>query len=255
MIQKDRNRVRLLLTNTCNRGCFYCHNEGQDKNWDNATMISKEVVKEVLDEVEIACSTVIISGGEPTLHPQFEEIVQMIADCHPLSIHLVTNGKKPETLEKALPYVDIVKLHVDAYNAEVHRKVGGDDIAPLYDSIGMLAKWLSTNPQRTVVTETPLVDLLQAEHIIDANQKLGFQSKFLQVRPINPTDIFPSVWDLPLKRMGFTLIGGDVYKAVWRKEGQIVTLSDLPSSSEKKSLFVHADGHRVEGLPGGLILA
>ena len=71
-------KLRFLLTSACTARCGYCHNEGQAKD---TTQLSLEAINHVLDTLatgNLLVSEVILSGGEPTLHPYLAEIALML---------------------------------------------------------------------------------------------------------------------------------------------------------------------------------
>jgi GTP 3',8-cyclase len=85
------DRLRLIVTNECNIGCFYCHNEGQSKG---NTYMSDALAHHV--EALIAFSgepldAITFSGGEPLLHPKLPDLITRFSNYSP-SRTLVTNG-------------------------------------------------------------------------------------------------------------------------------------------------------------------
>lgn len=108
--------VKLIfeLTSLCNFHCVHCIREespvlakamGRDK------FLSPGLIDRVLGEVEPygMVDNVALTGGEPTIHPQFAEIVQTIAR-HRYLFGFVTNGWNfPRTLAVLLPVKDFVR--------------------------------------------------------------------------------------------------------------------------------------------------
>ena len=93
-------KLRLLLTSACTARCGYCHNEGQAK--DN-TQLSLHAINHVLDTLAAGnrqISEIILSGGEPTLHPQLAEIAQRCKATGAL-VSINTHGAHPGLLERA----------------------------------------------------------------------------------------------------------------------------------------------------------
>lgn len=94
MTQKFRMTVpaiRLKITGKCNRSCSFCHQEGDMKGVENVIVDEKffnciEALTNILD-----VSRIMITGGEPTLHPQLKEI---ISNIKAKEISLTTNGIK-----------------------------------------------------------------------------------------------------------------------------------------------------------------
>lgn len=77
------------LTNRCNFSCVHCIREETGPYHD----LPVAIVNKVLTEAQVyqPVSLVAFTGGEPTLHPQFPEIVEMVA-THGYPFTFVTNG-------------------------------------------------------------------------------------------------------------------------------------------------------------------
>lgn len=85
------HKLRFVVTNQCNIGCFYCHNEGQPKSAD---FLSNELfvhVRRLIDEGPHELERVTFSGGEPLLHPRLEEFVRGLSSVTQWRT-VVTNG-------------------------------------------------------------------------------------------------------------------------------------------------------------------
>ncbi len=78
----------LEITRRCNLDCDYCYQDNDPHSDKEISQIEKEV-KTILRLRK--CDTVFVSGGEPLLHPQIEEIVEMISSYH-VKVVMVTNG-------------------------------------------------------------------------------------------------------------------------------------------------------------------
>lgn len=104
-------RLYLELTPLCNSRCPGCLNEAfiesfptrQRKPQFHTPHLDFDGWQAALQCVPNTLQTVIFSGGEPTLHPQFLQIAQMVAQRGLTSV-LFTNGRwiQPQTLITAL---------------------------------------------------------------------------------------------------------------------------------------------------------
>ena len=79
--------AHLIVTRRCNLACTYCN------EFDKVSKpISLEVLFRRVDRLaELGTTIVTISGGEPLLHPELEEIVHRIRRCGILA-GMITNG-------------------------------------------------------------------------------------------------------------------------------------------------------------------
>lgn len=137
----------LCVWNKCNNRCLMCTNpEEQWPAWDgsfdydfNSIKSRLEKKKEELQESEI----LYLSGGEPTLHPQFLEILKFINQKFPkLKIMLLTNGRTfyYEKFAKILPSIKNLSMAVSfhGHNSKMH-----DSITRMPGSFNQVKKGLA----------------------------------------------------------------------------------------------------------------
>jgi len=79
------------ITNQCNLNCMTCYNRS-GLNQTRKEM-SKENLKKSIDSlIPLGLNRVLLSGGEPTLHSEFNEILDLVEDYPEFSFGVVTNG-------------------------------------------------------------------------------------------------------------------------------------------------------------------
>lgn len=71
--RKYLRKIRLLLTNMCNRKCSFCHNEGMSK--ENHLIIDCDKIRDFYPIFKQLTNRIILTGGEPLLHPQLDKIL------------------------------------------------------------------------------------------------------------------------------------------------------------------------------------
>jgi MoaA/NifB/PqqE/SkfB family radical SAM enzyme len=119
------------VTDRCQLNCKHCLRDPEKSAHD----ISVDLVRRVLDEARSVYGSdhVGLTGGEPTLHPRFEEILDAIVDRN-LTWHMVTNGTKFDSRvlklldadprkEEAITAID---FSIDGADAEVHDRIRGE---------------------------------------------------------------------------------------------------------------------------------
>jgi MoaA/NifB/PqqE/SkfB family radical SAM enzyme len=116
--------INLDLTSACNYSCPFC----VDSRLINAgkTIALKDIEK-LIDTLHShgLLSVILIGGGEPTLHPDFEAVVDIIKNKG-LQIGIVTNGSRLEKIEAIadrLEEKDWVRISVDAANEETFEEL------------------------------------------------------------------------------------------------------------------------------------
>lgn len=85
---KKKQWVR--LTQICNNNCIFC----LDKETLDGTLISFKDIKSVLAQGRKRLARIaVLSGGEPTLHPNFHEIIIAAKNYGYKKVQVVTNGR------------------------------------------------------------------------------------------------------------------------------------------------------------------
>jgi MoaA/NifB/PqqE/SkfB family radical SAM enzyme len=115
--------VKLIfeLTNRCNFSCVHCI-RAEDEPHD---YLPVTIVNKVLTEVQAyqPISLVAFTGGEPTLHPQFAEIVELVTRFG-YAFTFVTNGWNfPQTFTKIQAWkgaLESVSLSLDGASEATH---------------------------------------------------------------------------------------------------------------------------------------
>lgn len=87
-VHEKRHWVR--LTRACNNRCLFCLDSGAQ----NGRVVPEEAVRErILEGRRSGADRLILSGGEPTIHPRFLDVVRFGADAGYTWIQTVTNGR------------------------------------------------------------------------------------------------------------------------------------------------------------------
>lgn len=133
----------IIFTQGCNFRCHFCYNPmlvlpqtgGDEKNKKEKgfSPLSTEDLFLFLKERYGRLEGVVITGGEPTLHPDLPAFIKQIKDIGYL-VKLDTNGTNPEMLaelirEKLIDYVAMdLKAPLDKYEKTVSVKLDWDNI-------------------------------------------------------------------------------------------------------------------------------
>lgn len=116
--------VEIDPCNTCNHRCRACCS----LNALNGQLISLPRIAQLASELR-ACdvrSVVLTGGGEPSAHPRFTDILQVLYDAN-LPIGLITNGSfpRPLSIEAVLRCCQWVRISLDAATARTHQAIHG----------------------------------------------------------------------------------------------------------------------------------
>ncbi len=117
-----RNWVR--LTFDCNDHCVFC----LDSDAHDGTMRDRQDVKrQILDGRRAGATRLILSGGEPTIHPQYVDFVRLGRLAGYPKIQTVTNGRM-------FAYGDFLKRCLDAGLSEITFSLHGPN-ARVHDAL------------------------------------------------------------------------------------------------------------------------
>ena len=96
-------RLSVELANICNLHCSYCFRAEDDLYSAHAQFFPLELLLRVINEARETANITRVgfTGGEPTLHPAFGEILRTVAEAS-LTVSFVTNGWHFERVWPAL---------------------------------------------------------------------------------------------------------------------------------------------------------
>lgn len=126
-LQTDTVTLVLMLTDVCNLECVHCFksNQSHAETPFEAIETALSGMKRIFGKVHVS-----MSGGEPTLHRRFEDILRLL-ESQSQVYHLVTNGFnfKRRTLPLLRKYgrtLECVAFSLDGANAEAHDRIRGE---------------------------------------------------------------------------------------------------------------------------------
>lgn len=181
--------VNFHLWEPCNMRCRFCFATFKDvKN----TILPKghlpkdEAMRVVEELAEIGFDKITFAGGEPTLCPWLNELIE-VAKKAGMTTMIVTNGSKLSTqfLEKNKPFLDWIALSVDSLNEQTNTAIGrtinGSKLIESYYNMAEKIKQFGYGIKiNTVVSSKNYTENL-SEFIMYAKPK---RWKILQVLPI-----------------------------------------------------------------------
>src|SRR6185436_9301110 len=86
-------RMSVELTNICNLHCSYCLRDEDALYHTPANFLSLDLLQKIEKQARevMGITAVVFTGGEPTLHPKFERIIE-VSEANDLKVSFVTNG-------------------------------------------------------------------------------------------------------------------------------------------------------------------
>jgi mycofactocin biosynthetic radical S-adenosylmethionine protein MftC len=120
--QRILHSVGIELTYHCNLDCFYCYNDREKKG----SLLSLDQYRILLEDLaELQTLSIMLTGGEPMIHPHFFEIGRMTRDLGFIT-RIRTNGHSlndrisARLKQEVDPYNVVVSLH--GATPDVHDK-------------------------------------------------------------------------------------------------------------------------------------
>ena len=129
-----------VFTAGCNFRCPFCHNASLVISPDLTDTISEDELFAFLKKRRGILDGVCITGGEPLLQRDIEELIKKIRDLS-LAVKLDTNGAYPERLRSIIEndLVDYVAMDIKNSKEKYALTAGADvDIGKISESVGLL---------------------------------------------------------------------------------------------------------------------
>ena len=225
-------KIRLLLTSACSARCAYCHNEGQSKK---TALLHISTIRDILEYLISAGhqpTEIVLSGGEPTLHKQVADIARLCKETGTY-VSMDSHAGHPQLLKTALPYLDELKVHIDAFDADKQRQSMGIEIQKVLASI-QLAKAF---PNLTLIANHPLVDVQGTVAFVNQARELAIDCKIIDAFNYGLVPIVH--W----AQLGYTRLDDKT----WLHENgthRIYTKRCTAEHNPTDTLFIGADGVR-----------
>ncbi len=109
-------RFSLTITSRCNLRCPTCQYMLKDpKLFENADFMSFDDYRHMLDQYHQYITNLTLTGGEATLHPQFEQFIDY-AKSLDLKVGTISNGILIERKISAFKKLDDVNITLDAFD-------------------------------------------------------------------------------------------------------------------------------------------
>lgn len=174
------------LTDGCNLSCPHCYRKARRRGYAVAPI--EQLLKGLRDLRSNGVRVVEFTGGEPTLHPQFTQIIQSALELFD-TVGIISNGTllRPKEIEQfPNPRNLIVQVDLDGPTAAIHHRVhGGNRNLDAFTPVLAAIRACSTRGifTRVAVNATPL-NLDTIEQTVDMAFQLG--ASVVGIAPVMP---------------------------------------------------------------------
>lgn len=120
-------RLEFHISYTCTNNCSFCSESERMKEFNKKPVSLREIKKVLTQKRKEGFDFVNLTGGEPTIHPDFLEIIRFAKKIG-YKIYVGTNGTmlaRFDFCKKAVPYLDEISLSIHGHNAGVHDSLVG----------------------------------------------------------------------------------------------------------------------------------
>lgn len=128
MIDYPGETSTVLFTGACNFNCDYCYNKSLKQAEDK--VFEKVILPKLLDRKDFV-DHVIISGGEPTIDKEFENMLNTL-HTNGFKVGVHTNGSNPDKIIDNIEKIDFlgidIKTSFDKYDIVAGTKVDVDSM-------------------------------------------------------------------------------------------------------------------------------
>lgn len=124
LVDFDGRLAYTLFTSGCNFKCKFCHNSSLISGADS--VIDEKEVFKMLSQRQNIIDAVVVSGGEPTLHPDLINFIKKVKELG-FETKLDTNGTNPELLREIISSGNLDYVAMDIKNSfnDYNKIIGG----------------------------------------------------------------------------------------------------------------------------------
>ena len=118
------NSAYIEIDNYCNSKCIYCYNNIRSNEQISLNDFEKMICK--LKEIGIKC--IILTGGEPTLHPNLMEFLNILKKNN-MIVGMSTNGIKlnDKIIDFFAENKSFIQVSIDSTDREIYKKIRKTD--------------------------------------------------------------------------------------------------------------------------------
>lgn len=173
----------IVFLQGCNFKCPFCHNGTLIPDYVSCDLlIPEEHFFEFLRYRSNQLDSVVVSGGEPTIHTELPDFLRRIKDIG-YAVKLDTNGSRPEMIKtvlgnKLVDYIAMdIKAPLDKYEKLIGRSFVPNGTEGIKESITIIAKSGIDHEFRTTAVEALLSpeDMRKIRQLVPAGSRYSLQ--------------------------------------------------------------------------------
>lgn len=207
--QHKRMRIVWNLGKRCNFQCSYCDEFTRD---NFSKHLPFETAKQVIDKITSSVTNktirITLTGGEPTVNPDIEKILQYMND-QGIEVTMTTNGSRTAKWYRSIAHL-LFGVNI-SYHMEYHRRYDvPEKIIALHEEM----KALGTDHNLRVHAMALPGTLKELQHVADRLEPLGINIVRRRIRPAYIRDHETSEFDEQGRLIGGSTIAPPNYKGI-----------------------------------------
>src|SRR3989338_956048 len=188
----ERFPLRVSITDYCNLHCFFCSNEGMNKERRDSTNIDVDDFAYLLNVLmDNGLEHISLTGGDPTLHPELKRILDIINESNIQRSFFHTNGIELDEsliMNQLYPFTKIaVSIHTTDF--DTWRKITRgtkEQYDKLTNNLNLLGR--EGYGKKIEIKHVPIYGINDTDEIIkgtfDLCARYSFKFKFLNFESI-----------------------------------------------------------------------
>ncbi|WP_457626258.1 GTP 3',8-cyclase MoaA [Persephonella sp.] len=178
--------LRVSVTDKCNLKCFYCRPDNSEFVPHDEILRYEEIARLVRAMTKYGLRKVRITGGEPLVRPQLEELVKMLKSIPQINdISMTTNAitlsKHAEKLRKA--GLDRLNISIDSLKPDLFYQITKGRLEDVLEGI-RISKELGYDPIKVNAVIVKGLNEDEALDFVEFGAAYGVEVRFIEMMPI-----------------------------------------------------------------------
>jgi len=170
--------LRISLTERCDLRCVYCQPAGHAGGSERDPLTAENIVVIARAAVGIGITRIRLTGGEPLMRSDLEQMVRSMGGLPGLDdLSLTTNGQGLAERAPGLAAAGLrrVNISLDSFDPDVYRAITGGEVAPVLGGIdAALSAGLSPVKVNAVVASPAML-----------SHQVGAFARFVREKPVH----------------------------------------------------------------------
>lgn len=189
--------LRISVTDRCNLKCFYCRPDNMEFIPHEEILRYEEIARLVKALTKYGLKKVRITGGEPLVRPQIENLIKLLRDIPQIEdIGMTTNGITLKEHAKKLKDAGLnrVNISIDSLKPELFYQITKGNLKDVIDGI-IEAKKVGLEPIKVNAVIVKGLNEEEALDFIDFATLYGVEVRFIEMMPLGQGQI---KWELDM---------------------------------------------------------